>query len=154
MKKIIALFSIIALLILSGCVNTSAEKMNNDTEKIFTELVQKQEVRMYQDAMDDVEESTLEEYLIRIKNKEYEEGTYIYFGRATCPTCREFVLSNESFSKIDELIYIDTDKMTDTEKEKLENLNITEVPTILKISKGNRTQKVSIEDFNKNVAYK
>lgn len=153
MKKLLILFFLVLSLILSGCKNENYTEMDkNDTQKL-TELVQEQEILMYKSAMANVPEETFSNYLYKINNQKYENRTYIYFGRATCPNCREFVLSNDKFSKIKGILYVDTDKMTVSEKEELAKFGITEVPTIIKIFDDKHAQKITIEDFNKEISY-
>ncbi|EAG1723151.1 hypothetical protein BBW79_12370 [Listeria monocytogenes] len=148
LKKITVLFLFLSLVIFSGCGNNSVEKEDTQDENILTELIQQQEIEMYQEVVGTIEEHTFSKYQTFLENTEYEAETYIYFGRPTCAVCREFVLSNDNFSEIENLVYIDTDKMTVPEKNELQNFNITEVPSILKISADGLPQKISLESFN------
>jgi len=102
------------------------------------------------------------EYFENIKNvellkaeqvNELEEDAYIYFGRVTCPYCREFV---EEFPKVDLAIkYIDTENTDlNPELQKVrEQFDVKTVPTFIHLkadgsfAKLNRDVRQSVADF-------
>ncbi|OTP12595.1 hypothetical protein A5844_000828 [Enterococcus sp. 10A9_DIV0425] len=149
-KKILLLFLLSYLLIATSC--EKEEKKSSAEETAFSNVVTDMEIKLYNEAMRDVNEITLEENLRRDKNMEYQENSYVYFGRATCPICREFVNSVENISGIENLFYIDTDKMSNTDKEKLSEIGITSIPSILKVDSQGDLRPITTEVFLEEVA--
>lgn len=82
-----------------------------------------------------------------------EKPTFIYFGRKTCPFCREFVpiLNNVRRRTDSKILYIDTeDTQTDDNLKKVRGMySISTVPSLIYLKKDNSYEKFNTEEYEK-----
>lgn len=137
--------------LLSACKKVDNKASSNTGESKFSNVVEDVETRMYEDKISNLEEMTLQDYKSILKNKVILSDEYFYFGRKSCPVCRNFVLSIKNFDSIDNLFYIDTESMTKKDKDELKEMKIEAVPAIFKIDITGKAIPITTTQFLKGV---
>lgn len=140
---------------LSGCSNfTRNEKNERENDKVVLEdTVIEAENKLYKETVSQIETVSLEKIDDILKDEK--NRTIIYFGRITCPFCRKFIIENKEVINANrkKLLYVDTEKLNQEGKKKLNSLEIDEVPTLIQIKDNKLFRKVKIEDFERAVDY-
>jgi len=117
----------------------------NETKKVSVE--ESSLFKEYLKSTKDFEKLSADEVITKTNNN---ESFFLYFGRATCPYCREFVPKLDKVSKEKNVVitYLDTeDTDTDIAIQKLrEQYDVEFVPTLINIS--NQGNNVTV--FNAN----
>lgn len=135
-KQTFLIFLILVGILLSGCSsnNYSTEKIDNTN----TSEVSKEDKSTYEDNIKNllkISPDELEKELERSKDATF----YVYFGRATCPYCREFVkdLKYYTLNKENMVYYIDTENTDiDSSIQRIrKEYQVEFVPTFIKFDK-------------------
>ena len=144
------------LLVLSGCGvhNDGFVKSSNsevDSKQMST-MLKRMSDKQYKTAIRPFEEITIND--INTKVVKYNKpNTFIYFGRKTCPDCRNFVakLIGNIPSKM-HIYYVDTENLSHNDLMKLSKMDIHSVPTIMYVEKGTLLKKMTLSAFERVVS--
>ena len=145
MKKIywFALLIVLIFPILEGCsieTKDSSESENSSIQNDFKE---------YEKNVRDFKKINANQLNSKIEN---EEKYIVYFGRPTCPYCRDFVPYLNEIATNNKLViyYVNTDNTeSDADLKKLrKDLKIERVPSLLKIEKTNESDQISYFGMN------
>lgn len=136
---------------ISGCglIKGSSEKDNYPTE--VNQNIEKY-TDDYEKNIQNFNEITSDELLSMLDDK---KELLVYFGRESCPYCREFVpiLNTTSSGKNREIYYIDTEETENNmELKKLrENLGVEFVPSLLKFNPDGTYESFDFYDKEDNL---
>ncbi|MFG5531469.1 thioredoxin family protein [Enterococcus faecalis] len=132
MKKARLFIFLSLLLVIVGCGNSNGSTNNTNV----SEEQEKKELVKYKETVKNFK-------LIEGKSLLESNGNekkFIYFGRGTCPDCREFVPKLKKVSeKLNiEINYLDTDNITeDVGDQIIKKYNVFMVPTLTYVSENN-----------------
>ncbi|MFS1001221.1 hypothetical protein [Enterococcus casseliflavus] len=135
-KQMFLIFLILAGILLSGC--SSSNDSTAEIDNTNSSEVSKEEKSTYEDnikSLMKISPDELEKKLERSKDATF----YVYFGRATCPYCREFVkdLKYYTLNKENMVYYIDTENTDiDSSIQRIrKEYQVEYVPTFIKFEK-------------------
>lgn len=136
-KLIFLLLFLLAGVVLSGCLSNKdfIGKINNTN----TSALAKEDKSTYEDNIKNLTKISPDELEEKLKSNK-DSTVYVYFGRATCPYCREFVkdLKYNTLNNEKTVYYIDTeDTDTDSSIQRIrKEYQVEFVPTFIKFEKN------------------
>lgn len=146
-KYLLILLIVFSFCNIVGCTHSKNSEDTNSEDMHLSKIVEEVEEKEYNQIMLELCEKTIRE-LENIKPTTNSENAYVYFGRATCSYCREFVIKNkELLMERKDFYYVDTEKITKNEKKLLETYGIDEIPAVIEITNSKNMKLVDIEKF-------
>lgn len=143
----------LGILTLSGCgiVDEETGSANNSLDEII-ETIEEIDIKIYKEIVDELEEISITEINNIRSNLIGAESYYFYFGRESCPACREFAFKNKDLlNTLEKFYYIDTEDLPVGDREILEYFEITQIPAIIEITITDELIHADIAEFEKEI---
>lgn len=137
------------LVMLSGCDATDIQySPNSNSLNEFTAMVEEVEIKMYEDIVADYNSLSLNEMEQLLQLPGENQQKYFYFGRTACLYCRKFILENtKPLESVPDFYYIDTELLSDSEKNKLNQYGVDLVPAILTGTNLENIEQIDVDAF-------
>ena len=136
-NKIILITLFFSVFILGACEkreNTEIKEVSN------TESIIEKEYLVYDEIVKEFKVINSE----KLMNKDLEVPSFIYVGRKSCPSCREFVpfLKHLAETNFLDIKYLDTEVLSkEIKSELVKSYNIESVPTLLYLDENRNIEK-------------
>lgn len=139
-KQTFMIFLVLSGMLLSGCI--SSNEFTGKIDNTNTSEVSKEDKSTYEDNIKNLLKISPDEFEKELEISK-DATVYVYFGRATCPYCREFVkdLKYYTLNKENMVYYIDTENTDIDSSIQLirKEYQVEFVPTFIKFEKNIRS---------------
>lgn len=147
LKFLKCIFLLLLIISLSSCSRQIEEGSNlKDSSNASKKEVMSREYKDYKEAISDFKPADSD----LLMNKEKFKNKFIYFGRITCPYCRNFapILKKASVKNNVDIYYVNTasDDQSKLLNEILNEYHIDEVPTLVYLNATGQIIKFSGDD--------
>lgn len=132
---------------LFGCSNFEVSNSKEGESRFPTEenYLKNNSLSDYSNNVKSFKKIDTKKFLMKVANS---DNFFIYFGRATCPYCRDFVLELKEVAEDNQIniFYLDTENTeSNLELQKIrEEYNVEYVPTLLYMQNGEKASSFSI----------
>lgn len=147
-KKTVLVSLLATFFLLCSCSNSIPKETVEDNVD-FKKIVNQKENDIYEEYVSSFRKVSFSEYMNWKKDSDLiENECYVYFGRSTCPDCREFIYNTINIYKMKNVVYMDTSLLSESE---IRKMKVNEVPSIVYFNSNGKSSSITVEKFQEKV---